>query len=103
VNARGIEAVLGEAVAIARTATSGYGISLDLDAVDPQEAPGVGSPVAGGIPARALTAALAACCGDETLVALEIVEYNPYRDRDGRTARLVENLMAAVLSGAPDA
>ena len=100
VDALGIERVLGEAVAIARTGTSGYGISLDLDAVDPQEAPGVGTAVAGGIAARPLTSALAACCGDESLVALEIVEYNPHRDRHGRTARLVENLVAAVLAPA---
>jgi arginase len=98
VDARGMHTVLGEAVAIARAETSGYGISLDLDALDPHEAPGVGTPVAGGIPAGPLTAALAACCGDEKLVALEIVEYNPHRDRHGRTARLVENLIAAVLN-----
>jgi len=102
VDARGIESVLDEAVAVARTATGGYGISLDLDAVDPQEAPGVGTAVAGGVPARPLTAALAACCGDESLAALEIVEYNPHRDRHGRTAQLVENLMAAVLTPTDD-
>lgn len=99
VDARGIGSVLAEAVAIARTGTAGYGISLDLDAVDPQEAPGVGTAVAGGIPGPPLTAALARCCGDEHLGAVEIVEYNPHRDRHGRTARLVENLMAAVLVG----
>jgi arginase len=97
VDADGIESVLGEAVAIARSAAAGYGISLDLDVVDPREAPAVTTPVAGGIPARPLTAALANCCGDERLVALEIVEYNPHRDQGNCTARLVEEMIAAVL------
>jgi arginase len=97
VDADGIESVLGEAVAIARSAAAGYGISLDLDVVDPREAPAVTTPVAGGIPARPLTAALAKCCGDERLVALEIVEYNPHRDQGNRTARLVEEMIAAVI------
>jgi arginase len=97
VNARGVGAVLGEAVSIARGAAGGYGISVDLDAVDPGDAPGVGTPVPGGVPGRELAAALGACCGDARFVALEIVEYNPHRDVGDRTARLVEDLVAATL------
>jgi arginase family enzyme len=99
VDADGIEAVLGEAVAIARSAGAGYGISVDLDVLDPREAPGVTTPVAGGMPARPLVAALAACCGDDRLVALEIVEYNPHRDSHNRTAEIIEEMIAAVLIG----
>jgi arginase len=98
VNARGVEAVLDDALAIARAATAGYGISVDLDAIDPAEAPGVGSPVAGGISAGALIAALATCCGDGGLAALEIVEYNPYRDRGERTASVIEEMIAATIA-----
>ncbi len=97
IDTRGIEAVMAEAVAVARTGTAGYGISLDLDAVDPLDAPGVGTPEPGGIPARALLAALASCCGDARLAALEIVEYNPHRDIEHRTARLIEEMIAAVV------
>ena len=97
IDTRGIEAVLAEAVAVARTATAGYGISLDLDAVDPMDAPGVGTPEPGGIPALPLLAALESCAGDARLAALEIVEYNPHRDIDQRTARLVEEMIASVV------
>jgi arginase len=98
VDARGVAPVLADAVAIARSARGGYGISVDLDAVDPGEAPGVGTPVAGGIGARELVAALGACCGDAGYTALEIVEYNPHRDVDNRTARLVEDMIVATLA-----
>ena len=98
VDARGVALVLADAVAIARAAAGGYGISVDLDAVDPDEAPGVGTPVAGGLGGRDLVAALGACCGDAGYAALEIVEYNPHRDVDNRTARLVEDMIVATLA-----
>jgi arginase len=98
VDARGVGDALGKAVAIARAAAGGYGLSVDLDAVDPGDAPGVGTPVAGGVPGRELVAALGACCGDARFVALEIVEYNPHRDKADRTARLVEDMIAAALA-----
>jgi arginase len=101
VEARGLEAVMREAVDIARAETAGYGITLDLDAMDPADAPGVGTPVRGGIAASALVDALARCAGDPALVAFEVVEYNPHRDVEWRTARVVEDLIAAVLGPRP--
>jgi arginase len=98
VRRRGLAAVMKEAVAIARGKDGCYGISLDLDAIDPRDAPGVGSPVPGGIRSRELWHALAACRRDPALAALEIVEYNPYRDRRGATARLVEDAIEARLA-----
>jgi arginase family enzyme len=98
VDAQGVRGALADAVRIARAAAGGYGISVDLDAVDPGDAPGVGTPVAGGVPGRELVAALGACCGDARFVALEIVEYNPHRDVGNRTARLVEEMIAAALA-----
>jgi arginase len=101
VEARGIGAVLGDAVRIARDATAGYGVSLDLDAIDPASAPGVGTPESGGVPAAPLITALADCARDPGFAAFEVVEYDPYRDVEGRTARLVEEVIAAVLGAAP--
>jgi arginase len=98
VDARGVREALAGAVAIARGAAGGYGISVDLDAVDPRDAPGVGTPVAGGVPGDELVAALGACCRDGRFRALEIVEYNPHRDVGHRTARLVEEMIAAALA-----
>jgi ornithine--oxo-acid transaminase len=99
---RGIDAVLDDAVRIASTGTAGYGISIDLDALEPSDAPGVGTPVAGGIPAAGLIAALRNFSADHSLLALEVVEYNPHLDRERKTAVIVEDILAAVL-GAPAA
>lgn len=96
VERRGLAAVMKEAVAVARGDGGRYGVSLDLDALDPRDAPGVGTPVAGGIRAADLRRALSAIAGDDALAALEIVEYNPHQDRRGATARLVGDAILAI-------
>ena len=98
VRQRGLEDVLREAREIARTGTAGYGISVDLDAIDPLEAPGVGSPVRGGLGATDVINALARHALDPALRGLEIVEYNPYLDRDAQTIALVPRIAEALLS-----
>lgn len=102
VERRGLGAALDEAIAIATRGTAGFGLSIDLDAIDPADAPGVGTPVPGGLRAGALLAALAAHSADARLCALEIAEYNPLHD-DGRTAALAQRLASTVLSRARDA
>jgi arginase len=98
VRRRGLAAVMAEALAIARGGAAGYGVSLDLDALDPRDAPGVGIAVPGGIRPAALRQALAHLAHDPSLVALEIVEYNPYCDRNGMTARVVEDVVGSLLA-----
>ncbi len=73
-----------------------YGLSIDLDAIDPQDAPGVGSPVVGGIPAQALIAALQPFQKDRRLVALEVAEFNPMIEASQRTADVALALLQAV-------
>lgn len=94
---RGVGAAIDEALAIVRSASSGYGISLDLDAIDPRDAPGVGTPAPGGIRAAELVSALAGAAADPLLRGLEIAEYNPRRDRNGVTAEHAMAIAAAVL------
>jgi ornithine--oxo-acid transaminase len=96
---RGLAAVMADALAIAGAGTAGFGITLDLDALDPAEAPGVATPVPGGLRSRPLLAALAALAADPRLAGFELVEYSPARDRDGRTARLALELASAALAG----
>ena len=72
---RGLGEVLREAAARVRTGTAAYGITLDLDAIDPQDAPGVTTPVAGGLRAGVLLPELAALAKAAAPVAIEIVEY----------------------------
>ena len=86
--ARGIDAVLGEAIGIARAGTTGFGVSIDLDVVSPDEAPNVGTPVSGGVTSAELARSLEQVAGEPSLAALELVEYSPRLDRDGATARV---------------
>jgi arginase len=96
VRSRGLAAVFDEALARVRAHTAGFGVSVDLDALDPDEEPGVGSPVPGGIRCAELAAALSRLRGDPDFIAMEIVEYNPYRDRDRATAAAAGAFVEAV-------
>ncbi len=93
---RSIDAVLEEALSIVGRETAGFGVSIDLDALDPEEEPGVGSPVPGGLLKDELSAALKRLRGDKHLLAIEVVEYNPYLDRKFATARAISDLLAAM-------
>jgi arginase len=99
VRSRGLRAVFDEALAIATGGTARYGISIDLDAVAPEEAPGVGTPVAGGIPAAELIDAMRSIGRAPELAAVELVEYCPPLDAQGRSARIAVDLLEAVLCG----
>lgn len=94
---RGVEAAMREALAIVRGAEGGYGITIDMDALDPRDAPGVGTPAPGGLRAAQLVPALRPVGADAGLRALEICEYNPGRDRRGITQRNLFALASAVL------
>ncbi len=93
----GLEHVMRAALNIALSAPGGYGISIDLDAIDPVDAPGVGSPEPGGIPAQALLNSLALARNDPALLGVEIAELNPFRDRADKTTQLTLALLSAML------
>ena len=93
----GFEKSFAEALEIAASDTAGFGISIDLDGVDPKDAPGVGSPVKGGIRGLDLIAALGQIGPAQNLLGLEIAEFNPHRDRQGQTAELIFHLLSRIL------
>ena len=97
--ARGVSVTLREAVAQVSCAAGGFGITLDLDAIDPHDAPGVGTPAPGGLRAQELLEALAEHGGHPNLVGVEIVEYNPYLDEQAVTAAIVGDALDAILLG----
>lgn len=99
VRRHGLRAATEEALAIARRGTDGFGISIDLDVLDPADAPGVGSRVAGGLGGDELAQALAVVGGAPDLLGLELAEYNPVLDRNFRTEDQVRRLLAATLNG----
>jgi arginase len=94
---RGFAECLNEAIAIVASAPAGFGITLDLDAIDPLLAPGVGSPEPEGLWDGDVVLALRRLVMQSGLRAMEIVEYNPDRDRRGVTADLISDLIEEVL------
>ena len=97
--ARGFAEVLAEARRL--IGDGPWGVSLDLDVLDPGVAPGVSTPVPGGLMPEELALGLRGILRERNCVGLEIAEYNPQADTDGRTARLVRALLDA--ASAPDA
>ncbi|MDQ2994403.1 MAG: arginase [Pseudomonadota bacterium] len=93
---RGLEAILQEALAIATAETTGFGISFDLDALDPNDAPGVGSPAPDGLRGAPLLKALKSWQNHPQLIGLEIAEYNPSLDIDNRTQLFAVNLINTI-------
>ena len=99
VRRRGFGTVLAEAVERVRREAVGFGISIDLDAVDPHGAPGVGSPVPGGLRGPDLVAGFDWATRQPGYLGCELAEFNPHLDPDGRTARLIVDLLAAGVKG----
>jgi arginase len=102
IRSRGLPAVLAEALAIATAGTVAYGISIDLDVVTPEDAPGVGTPVAGGLSAAELRGALRGLASRGDMAALELVEYCPRLDAEGCSARVAIDLLEAALCAPRD-
>lgn len=80
-------------------ASKGEGIhlSLDMDAIDPDEAPGVGTPVRGGLTYREAQLAMEMLAASGKLRSIEVAEVNPILDRENRTAQLAVELIASAL------
>lgn len=93
---RGLTCVLQEAINQAKIGTVGFGVSLDLDAIDPKDAPGVGVPEANGIAGEALCRALTLLQQEKQLLGVEIVEYNPFFDEEHKTERLIPKLVLSI-------
>ncbi len=97
IDERGLRSVIREAIQIASAGTAGFHLSFDMDAVDPREAPGVGTPVRGGITYREAHLAMETVCDSGLMASMEVVEVNPVIDEANRTALLaVELVMSAM-------
>jgi arginase len=96
IDERGMRDVMSEALRFVTDDTDGVAVSLDLDFVDPDDAPGVGTPVRGGVTYREAHLALEIIADSEAMVSLEVVEINPVIDLHNQTALLGVEM---VLSG----
>ena len=92
IDERGMRTVMEEALRLAGRGTAGYHVSLDMDWVDPEDAPGVGTPVRGGATYREAHLAMEIIADHGRLLSMEIVEVNPVIDEHNRTADLAVEL-----------
>ncbi|WP_435077812.1 arginase [Halococcus sp. AFM35] len=98
IDERGVVDVTEEALAIATDGVGGMHVSLDMDWLDPSHAPGVGTPVRGGVTYREAHSAMELVAGhDDALRSLEVVEVNPILDSHNETAELATELAASAL------
>lgn len=97
IDERGIHRVMQEAIAIAGQDNSPIHLSLDLDALDPQEAPGVGTPVRGGLSYREAHLVMEHVCDSGMLISMDVVEVNPLLDHKNETASLAVELVRSAL------
>jgi arginase len=99
VQSLGLANIIQEAKRIVSTNTQGYGISIDLDAFDPTDAPAVATPEPGGITARELLPLLSFIGNDPHCIGYEITEFNPDKDVNEKTQQLIFNILTQLCGG----
>ncbi len=93
----GMAHVINEALAIACAGSGSLHVSFDMDGLDPTEAPGVGTPVRGGLSYREAHLLMEAVAASGALGSLEITEINPILDNQNSTAVLAVELVLSAL------
>jgi len=97
IDSHGIHAVTKEALALAQSSTAGFHLSFDMDGVDPTVAPGVGTPVPGGLSYRESHTIMELVAESGGLLGLEITEINPILDSKNVTARTAVEFVLSAL------
>ena len=97
IDARGIRNCVLDAIDIASRDTAGFHVSFDMDAMDPSAAPGVGTPVKGGLSYREAHLAMETVADSKRLLSFELAEVNPVMDRGNETAVLASELISSAL------
>ena len=85
---RGLRAVMREALALASRGTAGFCVTVDMDFLDPEDAPGVGTPARGGATYREAHLAMEMIADSGRMLSFELTEVNPVIDEANRTAEL---------------
>lgn len=96
VDERGMREVTREAIAIAGVRTAGIHVSFDLDVLDPEDAPGTGTPVEGGLSYREAHLAMEILADAASIVSVDLVEVNPILDTANQTGILAVELMQSL-------
>lgn len=85
--------VVREAIGIASNGTAGFAVSFDVDCVDPSFAPGVGTPVPGGITWREAHLAMEMIADSKPMISMEVTEVNPVLDTANQTGKLATEMI----------
>ncbi len=97
IDERGMRDVVDEAIRLAGDGTAGIHLSFDLDVLDPEDAPGTGTPVWGGITYREAHLAMELLADRANIVAMDLVEVNPVLDTQNMTGILAAELAQSAL------
>ncbi|HEC2145059.1 TPA: arginase [Staphylococcus delphini] len=95
IDERGIRSVIEESIAYLKDKTDGVHLSLDVDALDPNETPGTGTKVLGGLTYRESHYALELLNQSDMITSMDIVEVNPLLDVENRTAQQAVALLGS--------
>ncbi len=93
----GIKGVMDKALSIVTDGTKGFHLSFDMDAITPEEAPGVGTPIRGGFTFRESHLIVEMIAETKELCSFDFAETNPLLDIKNQTGKLAVSLIAAVL------
>lgn len=97
IDERGLRAVMADALRTVTAGTGGFHLSLDMDALDPEHAPGVGTAVAGGLSYREAHLAMEMIHDAQALISMDVVEVNPVLDIANKTAALAVELILSAM------
>src|SRR5437870_1463748 len=97
IDRQGIASIVEQAVNLAGSGTAGIHVSFDMDVCDPQIAPGVGTPVKGGLDYREAHMVMEIVADSGVLTSLDLVEVNPTLDVRNATAQLGTELALSAL------
>jgi len=97
IDRHGIASIAERAIELASSGTGGIHVSFDLDACDPAIAPGVGTPVRGGLDYREAHVMMELVADSSQLIALDLVEVNPTLDNRNTTAEFAAELALSAL------
>ncbi len=97
IDRQGVSAIMQQAIAIAGNNGAPIHLSLDMDSLDPHEAPGVGTPVRGGLSYREAHFAMELVADSQRMVSMDVVEVNSILDRENATALLAVELILSAM------
>ena len=97
IDEKGMRRVMEEALPILTASTAGFHVSLDMDGIDPNYAPGVGTAVQGGLTYREAHLLAEMCARSGKVLSAEVMEVNPVLDEANRTGHLAMEILLSLL------